>query len=200
MDETTKTYNRIAEEYGKTHFDPSFWGKEFQIFNKLIDGKKVIDIGCGAGRDAVLFTQEDFDYTGIDYSKEMLSIARKRAKTGKFILMDFYDLNLPKNSFDGFWAAASILHIPKRKIAKVLQDIRKIIKPNGVGFISIKERKSIGEGIIKEGKYGGIARYFAFYDKKEFQKLLESNGFSVIRSHTLKEGDTNWLCYFVDKV
>ena len=200
MDKTVQTYNKIAKEYSESHFDPKFWGKEFKIFEGLIKGKKVIDIGCGAGRDAVLFIENGFDYTGIDASSEMLRIARGRVKEGKFLLMDFYELDFPRNTFDGFWAVASMLHVPKIKAAKVLREIREIIKQYGVGFISVKERKSMVEGVIKENKYGGIKRYLSFYKKEEFQKLLRSNGFSIIKSHILKEGDTNWLCYFVEKV
>ncbi|KKR38060.1 MAG: Methyltransferase type 11 [Candidatus Woesebacteria bacterium GW2011_GWB1_40_101] len=190
-EKTIKTYDEIAKHFSDTHFDSIFWQKEFKIFQKLIKGNKVIDIGCGAGRDAVLFEKAGFDYTGIDASSGMLKEAKKRVKKGKLILMDFYNLKFPPETFDGFWAAASILHIPKHRAAKVLRNIIKIIKPNGVGFISVKEKQSINEGIIKENKYGGIQRYFAFYTQKEFEKKL--------KEATLKESNTNWLCYFVRK-
>src|SRR3989344_8642314 len=79
---TIKTYNRIAKRYSKKHSDPIFWKKEFLIFKKLIKGRKIIDIGCGAGRGAVLFEQANFDYKGIDASSEMISLARKQIKKG----------------------------------------------------------------------------------------------------------------------
>jgi ubiquinone/menaquinone biosynthesis C-methylase UbiE len=200
MDKTVETYNKIAKEYSETRLDPKAWAKEFKIFSQLINGKKVIDIGCGAGRDAVLFVENGFDYTGIDASREMVKMARERVVGGRILLMDFYELDFPKNSFDGFWAAASILHVPKAKAAEVLRGIWETIKPGGVGFISIKEKKSTDERVIKENKYGGIERFFAFYDREEFQELLIHYGFSVVGSYVLKGDDTNWLCYFVEKV
>ena len=68
--------------------------------------------------------------------------------------MDFYKLNFPSGSFDGFWASASLLHIPKNKIHQVLSDIKNIIKPNGIGFISLKQKTHLGAGLITEDKYG----------------------------------------------
>ncbi|MFA4880541.1 MAG: methyltransferase domain-containing protein [Candidatus Doudnabacteria bacterium] len=236
---TIKTYNKIAKEYAaRGYSNPLFWHREFKIFQKLISGKKIIDIGCGSGKDALLFIKNKFDYIGIDASSGLLREARKfinpvrephslnpsrnlfltgsalknsnhqlksvafsnGVKSGKFILMNFYKLNFPRNHFDGFWAAASLLHIPKRRVAKVLRAIRKIIKPQGVGFIALKEKRHLDEGIIKEKKHGGIERYFAFYTKSEFKKILEQNGFEILKNHIRQEEDTNWLCYFVKKI
>ncbi|MDD5627127.1 MAG: class I SAM-dependent methyltransferase [Patescibacteria group bacterium] len=198
---TIKTYNKIAKEYAARGYNnPLFWHREFKIFQKLISGKRVIDIGCGSGKDALLFIKNKFDYIGIDASSGLLHEARKFVKSGKFILMNFYKLKFPQNHFDGFWAAASLLHIPKRRVAKVLRAIRKIIKSQGIGFIALKEKRHLDEGIIKEKKHGGIERYFAFYTKVEFQKILEQNGFKILRNHIHQEEDTNWLCYFVRKI
>ena len=199
MDKTIQTYDKIAENFSKSHFDPIFWKKEFGIFEKLVNGKKVIDIGCGTGRDAILFTSKNFDYLGTDASKGMLNVARKRVKRGKFKLMSFYDLDFPENTFDGFWAVASILHVPKNKVNDVLKGVRRIIKPGGIGFVSIKEKRALEEGIIKEDKFGGIERFFAFYTMDEFKGVLIKSGFEVLSNHVLKEMDTNWLCYFVRK-
>lgn len=201
-DTTVRTYDKIAQHFSDTHYETTFWAKEFIVFKQLLTSGKIIDIGCGAGRDAVLFVESGFDYTGIDASSGMLSQARKRVKRGKFLLMDLYKLNFPKEVFDGFWAAASLLHVPKANIASVLQGIAQIIKPGGIGFISVKQKTGMDEGMIQEKKYGGIKRYFAFYDRSEFQSILETNGFKVIRKHILKENDvykTQWLCYFVKK-
>lgn len=202
-DRTVQTYDRIAPQFSRTHFYPDFWLPEFRIFQKLVPGKTVIDIGCGAGRDAVLFNKAKFNYTGIDASAGMLTQARKRVPKGKFRLMSFYDLKFRPDSFDGFWTAASILHIPKRRVGKVLRSIRGIVKPHGVGFISIKEKVSLDEGLIREEKWGGIERYFAFYTKKELTDVLTKNGFEIFRSYRKRGKAThgaNWLCYFVKKI
>lgn len=200
---TIATYNRIAPQYTKSHFEPEFWLKEFKIFRRLIRGKKVIDVGCGAGRDAVLFVKNKFNYTGVDAARGMLKIAKNRVRKGRFLLMDFYKLDsLRGKSFDGFWAAASLLHVPKKDIGKILKKIKTLMKKNAVGFISIKERDETGinEGVLKEQKYGGVKRYFSFYTNKEFKKILEESGYRIIRVIAKRGKDregTKWLSYFV---
>jgi ubiquinone/menaquinone biosynthesis C-methylase UbiE len=198
-EKTRRTYDKIAKHFSEEHFDTNWWKQEFSIFQKLIKGKKVIDIACGAGRDAVLFEKARFDYTGIDNSPGMLREARKRSEKAKFMLMDFYNLKFKPKTFDGFWAAAAILHAPKRRVRKILQNIKKIIKPGGIGFISIKEKRSLDEGMIQQNKYGGIERYFAFYADREFMHVLHDVGFKIVKRYRTKRKGEIWLCYFVMK-
>lgn len=196
---TAETYDKIAAGYSAGHF-AHFWIEEFDFYKSLIKGKKVIDLGCGAGRDAAIFIENGFDYTGIDASAGMLKVARARAPKGKFQQMDFSATTFSDGVFDGFWAAASFLHIPKKDVSSILQEARRITKNGGVGFISLKEKTGMDEGMIDEDKYGGISRYFSFYARDEFKDILEQNGFSVVKISTHTEDDerkTNWLGYFV---
>lgn len=196
-----KTYDKIATGYHRTHLR-HFWVREFPIFKKMIRGRKVVDLGCGTGRDARVFVKNRFDYTGIDISKGIVEIAKKYVPKGKFQVMDLYHLKLPKESFDGFWASASLLHIPKRRVVKVLRSVRQLLKKDGVGFISLKEKKDASEAVISQNIYGGrIKRFFAFYTRPEFEKILEKCGFKVIKSTIKywKPDDTIWLCFFVKK-
>lgn len=184
-EKTIATYDKIATQYSASHYDPRYWQREFLIFQELVEGRTILDVGCGAG---------------IDASRAMLNEAKRRVPRGRFLLMDFHHLQFPRAAFDGFWAAASLLHIPKRRLGTVLRGISRALKPKGVGFISVKEKRVMGEGILREERYGGSERYFAFYTGEEFRKQLEVNGFSVLRSHRKREGDTIWLCYFVRKI
>ncbi len=196
-----EAYDRVAKEFKKTHFKRTYWKSEFKEFCSLVPGKKVIEIGCGPGRDAKLFAKEKFEYIGTDASKGMIREAHKTVKNAKFKVMDYYDLDFPAQTFDGFWAVASILHVPKRRIRKVLRSIKRVLKPGGVGFITIKEKRSLDEGVIHDDRYGGVDRFFAFYAQVEFQKILEETGFSVISAHKVLESNppTVWLCYFVSR-
>lgn len=198
-EKTIATYNKIAEAWNKDHYNPEFWREEFEFFKNLIHGKKVIDIGCGAGRDAVLFVNAGFDYMGIDASAGMLEEARKRISTANFVLMDFNKIDFPDETFDGFWASASLLHSPKDKVGQVLQNIRRVIKSDGIGFISVKEKKLVDEEMVKDEECGNSERYFVFYEMEEFKKILEASGFAVVRADIHRMGNLNWLCYFVRK-
>jgi vacuolar-type H+-ATPase subunit F/Vma7 len=92
----------------------------------------------------------------------------------------------------------TLLHIPKSKIDQALQQIKKFVKNDGVGFISIKE--GIGEKMeSKTADYGSDdKRFFAFYSKKEFEGVLSRNGFEIIKAESLKlMGKPEFLCFFV---
>lgn len=199
-EKTIETYNKIAPSFSKANFD-HFWIDELEQFKKLINGKKVIDIGCGAGRDASAFLTEGFDYIGVDASEKMLEVARNRVPRGRFKQMDFFNLKFPDNTFDGFWAAASFLHIPKNEIKRALQEAKRVTRFSGAGFVSVKEKTTIDEGMVNENKHGGISRYFSFYTQPELKKILEEEGFTLLETITHQESDspTNWLCFFVRK-
>ncbi len=199
-EKTKNTYNKIAEEFNQRNAE-LFWVDQIQTFKNLISHGKIIDIGCGTGRDGEQLA-ERYKYIGIDASEGMLTIAQKRVPKGTFKQIDFYTLEFPNNTFDGFWAAASLLHVPKKEINIVLQEIYRITKEKGVGFISIKEKTILEEGIIKEEKMGGIERYFSFYTQEEFKKILEVNNFTILEQGTHVENDerkTHWLYFFVQK-
>lgn len=201
---TIQAYDKTALIYSKTHFEP-FWVKEFEFYKKIVPGKKVLDIGCGAGRDAIVFVKHKFDYFGIDASEGMLKVAKKRVRNGRFKKMDFYKLNFLTNSFDGTWAAASLLHTPKNRIRRVLKGIKRILKPGGISFFSFKEKKKNSkEGLIPYERNPGTFRYWSYYTKKEFEGILKSVGFKMIKfmKHIEKGKDgstTVWLCFFAKK-
>lgn len=198
---TTAAYNKIAKDYSERNYH-HFWASEYDYFKTILSGNKIIDLGCGAGRDAEQFVGDGFDYLGIDASDEMLKIAGERVALGQFRLMDLRDLDLPLESFDGFWASASLLHFSKQEIPDLLKSFYNLLKENGVGFISVKEKRVMDEGFIKEDKAGGIERYFSFFQNDEMLNFLKKANFTVLKSGQCFENDkdeTEWLYFFVKK-
>jgi len=200
---TIATYDNIAKGFfEKRKSDDNFFLEEFNLFVKTARGKKVIDLGCGTGRGANLFLENGFDYAGIDASRGMLELAKSRFATANFLQMDFYGLNFPSSTFDCFWAANSLLHVPKSKINQVLDSIGGILKAGGVGFISLKPKGDMSEGFIEDDLYGEkISRYFAFYGEDEFSKVLEASNFSVLDVHEKVHPEFGgyYLCFLVEK-
>lgn len=200
---TLESYAQIAKERAKTHSSPDVWRDEFKEFQKLVPDGGVIDIGCGSGRDAVLFIESGYEYIGIDLSEEMLVVARELVPNADFRKMDMYALEFPSGRFDGFWAAASLLHNPKMSVDRVLQEIGRVVKTGGIGFLAMKE--GVGERMVK-GRYEGDERFFAFYKQEEFADVLRKNGFEVLkqkrdlREYNPPESTDVWLCYWVKTV
>lgn len=194
---TFETYQKIAARWVQEHSDTDAWAPEFKKFRKLLPHGKVIDIGCGSGRDTSLFIQAGYNYVGIDISRNLLKIARKHNPKGAFYEMSVYDMNFKDVTFDGFWAAASLLHIPRATITKALSEIHRIVKPNGIGFVSLKQ--GVGEKMVK-GSIRDDERFFVYYKKGEFEKILEENDFNVIKTsqRMLHPTDkTAWLIFLI---
>lgn len=195
---TVEAYNKIAGEFHSRNNAPLYEELYALFASHIKSGDHILDIGCGTGRDAEELVKLGLEYTGIDASEGMLAIARGRVKAGRFILGNFYKLNFPDNTFDGFWAAASFLHAPKTDMPILLQEAKRVTKSNGIGFISLKQKTLMDEGYIKETKAGGIERYFAFYTKEEFKNILEKYAFEILSTRIKIEKDgTNWLCSIV---
>lgn len=195
---TIDTYNKSAADWGREHLDTSYWEEEFVKFKNFLPSGKILEIGCGGGRDAKVLISMGYDYIGTDVAKNFINEAKKTVVNGKFLCRSVYDLEFEKNSFDGFWTSAVFLHIPKDKVDDALREVSRVTKPNGVGFISIKQGK--GEPIIEEQIAGDKVgkRFWAFYHKPEFDEVLKRNNLEVLGFRKwAKSKRTSWLIYFV---
>lgn len=83
---TIDAYNKIAEEFHSRN-SSSFYTEEYKIFKDFLRGRKILEIGCGTGRDAKNLI--DLDYTGVDASVGMLGVAKKMFRTVIFLLVIF---------------------------------------------------------------------------------------------------------------
>ena len=81
---------------------------------------RVVDLGCGAGRDYPAFEERGIDYLGVDASEGMLTVARERFPSAAFEAQDLCRLDLPERSFDGAFANASLQHVPTPALPNAL--------------------------------------------------------------------------------
>ncbi len=192
---TRETYNRIAGSWASRFFDTSLMKRERMQFEKLCKNRSLIlDAGCGAGRDTLCFIRDGYNVISIDYSKSMLKEAKKRVLAGHFRYMKMQHLKFKKNTFDGIWASASILHIKKSNAKAVLREFKRVLKKNGILFISVKSGK--GEEIAIDSE--GNRRFYAYYTKSEFLDFLKGSGFLILKSYVYKEKGRNidWINTF----
>lgn len=198
--QTLASYEKIAAERAKHRSNAMWWNTAYYYLTTFVPAGYILDIGCAHGRDALLFKQiNTHRYIGIDISSAMLALARVHAPQSIFIRMNMRAMAFQSKSFDGFWAAASLLHIPKYNISSVLAEIRRVMKPGAVGFIALKEGDS-EEMVI--GTVRGDNRFYAFYRFQEFKRILTDNGFEVImasrdlREYNSQKPHSAWLTFF----
>lgn len=193
---TIQAYNKNAKEYDYINFSLKKLQAFLDFFLKNLRGRKILDIGCGPGRDIRYFSSLGLNVTGIDLSSSFLRMAEKLVPKAKVIKMDMRKLEFRKNSFDGIWACASLLHIPKAEMNDTLAGIYRVLKPSGIIYVSVKA--GVDEKFVKDDFHTGEERFFAYYSKKEIKALLENCGFKVIKV-IRKKDRSDWINIFATK-
>lgn len=195
-DETINTYDKIARHYAEYSFPRLSQYQLMQFSSLLLTGNKVLDVGCGSGRDTQFLRDEGHEVIGIDASSGMIEEA-KRLVGGDFRLMDMKKLDFSENSIDGLWCCASLLHQPKNNLSSTLREFHRVLKNGGVAYIALKE--GIGEMVIRTPNALNEPRFFAFYSQEEIAKALKIEGFNIISSESEIIEGVRWLNIFARK-
>lgn len=103
---------------------------------KLPAGAAILELGCGGGQDSQAMLARGFDVTPTDGSAELAHEAEKRLGRPVRVLL-FGDLD-EKDSFDGVWANACLLHVPRRDLPGIIERIHAALRPRGVFYASFK--------------------------------------------------------------
>ena len=154
-------YNKNAENFIQDTINVNM-DALYQPFLSLIQpGGNILDAGCGSGRDTLYFKNMGYQVTAFDASEELVKISS--ALIGHPVLHLSFDDIIFRESFDGIWACASLLHLPKAEMASVIKKLHRVLKPNGVLYTSFKY--GLGEG-FRNG------RYFSDYTDESFRDLI----------------------------
>src|SRR5262249_25735939 len=137
---------------------------------------RILDAGCGSGRDSRYFLQKGYEVVAFDASAEMCRLAS--TLIGQTVHQkSFEDIDWD-STFDGIWACASLPHLRRNSIDSVLHKLRRALKPNGVMVVSFKLRD-------EEWEEGG--RFFNGYDQTSFLQLITGHPALVCRSIWISE-------------
>lgn len=190
---TVDTYNQIAERWAAKNRDPKFWVEELSLFQRHLPSGRIVEIGTGGGRDIPSLLEAGYEYIGTDASSAFIRQLRHDFPPLRFLEQNVYHLNFPREFFDGFWACAVLLHIPSDRIDRALTSIRRIVRPGGVGFISLKEGQ--GEGF--EDEEYGQPRYFSYYTMESFTEVAHRNGLAILETTRKEMIHVTWLGFIV---
>jgi len=186
-------YDYIADIYASVNRDmPQILvDLAHELVNYVRPTDRIIDLGCGHGRDMAWFESHGMNVIGIDLSYNMLVQASRRA-SGKLCQMDLRRLAFYNAQFKAVWCCAALLHLPKADVLDALKEIRRILSPNGVLVLTIQE----GEGETWDGGYcKGVKQFFARYHINEMTRLLVASGFFIQLARPCKAGNCVWLAF-----
>lgn len=145
--DTLRWYTRNADafEKGALACDTP---KDLVTFAQKLKGAKVLDAGCGVGRDMLTFTNLGLDVTGLEPTPALASKARERTQLPVLTR----SLAQPiEETWDGVWCLAVLVHIPLDQWESVISNIWNALNPGGWAYISVKKGNT-GESVDSQGR------------------------------------------------
>ena len=178
---TLAHYSQSADSFraGTLGHDVS---QNIQALLKNIEGPspyRILDLGCGPGRDLKAFAERGHIPVGLDGTAEFVQMAREYAQCEVWH-QDFLKLDLPAQHFDGVFANASLFHVPSSELPRVLRELHATLKPRGVLFASNPR------GDDEEGWNRG--RYGAYHTLQTWQRFMTNAGFTELEHYYRPEG------------
>ncbi|MCK5248012.1 class I SAM-dependent methyltransferase [Candidatus Bipolaricaulota bacterium] len=147
---------------------------------------RLLEVGAGTGRDGRFFADEGCNVTCIDLSPEMVRFCRDKGLEA--LVMDVAELSFEDESFDAVYSFNSLLHLPKDELPGVLQEIRRVLRREGLFYLGTYGGFN-HEG-IHEGDDHDPPRFFSFYDDEQLKCVVrELFGILDFRSIDMNERD-----------
>lgn len=203
----TDYYHRYAEAYHAETFgiDPAMFLTPFA--DRVRPGARLLDVGCGSGRDLLWLTRRGFEAVGFERSPGLAELAAKssgcRVIRGDFETYDFSGIQA-----DAVIMVGSLVHMPHARISNVIKNILNALKePNaapfgsddiemgtGIVFLSLKE----GEGSITDER----GRIFSLWQDHELKRIFDALSLRVRHFQRSLSADglgKTWLSYVLAK-
>jgi trans-aconitate methyltransferase len=140
---------------------------------------RILDFGCGPGRDLAAFRALGHEPTGLEGCPQFAAMAREHSGCEVWE-QDFLSLALPAQRFHGIFANASLFHVPKQELPRVLNQLHATLAARGVLFVSNPR------GANEEGWSGG--RYGVYHDLESWRRFLQTAAFDELEHYYRPSG------------
>ncbi len=204
LNEMREIYNLIAKDYSRTR---AFISNDLKnLGNYAKSGEKILDLGCANGRFYEVLENKNVDFYGVDFSRELIEMAKNKYRNGKFYLADARKLPFSDNFFDKIYSISVLHHIPSYDFRmQFLKEANRTLKPGGLLILRVWDfwkRKMALKLISKytllkllgksnfdfkdvfvswKDQNGNILanRYFHCFTQGELKNLIKKAGFKI---------------------
>jgi len=193
--QTINTYNEsaqpLADKFDSSGARTNDIDETFMLIQK--DNPKVLEIGCGNGRDAQEILKHSDNYLGVDISEKMIELAKQKVPNGQFIVADIEGFSLP-TELDVVFAFASLIHAPKESLQKIFKAILISLNQGGAFRLSMK----YAEGYMESTKIDEFGtRTYYLYSDKDIKEIAQ--GFTIAKSEIGDLKGQMWLEVLMQK-
>lgn len=161
LNKTIEYYNENADLFIKGTVNAKMTDIQEKFLKHIPQGGRILDLGCGSGRDSKAFIDASYEVILVDGSKEMCRAAHEL--TGREVIHSTFQEYEPNVMFDGIWASASLLHLEEKEICGVIKKFTNFLKKDGCFYMSFKYGDFAGE---RNG------RFFTNLTEESFQNII----------------------------
>ena len=162
MANTIRYYEENADRYIRDTVGVDMSPIQARFLSRIPPNGMLLDAGCGSGRDTQVFLQQGFGVHAIDASQRIAQLASNRMNIPVEVLC-FQDITY-NHEFDGIWACASLLHVPRAELPEILRRMHRALKSGAVLYASFKYGDTEGE---RDG------RHFTDMDEEGLEHLID---------------------------
>ena len=191
------TYDRIGSDWHRDHQKDDWWIEGTDRFVSMLPQcARVLDAGCGSGVKARYLAQRDLRVVGIDFSQELIGIAREENPGVDFWVMDMNNAGDLNGDFDAVFAQASLLHFSRKELLPVMEALGAKLIAGGYFYAAVKGPK-LGqplEEMKEENDYGyPYQRFFSYYSPMELDAAFDAIGVETVWQDVKRTGSTDWV-------
>jgi len=137
-EDTVAFYDRNAATFAAQTADLDMSPLYQRFLRHVPAGGRILDAGCGVGRDALVFAARGYSVVAFDASSEMVRLARERVAGSAAVLQMRFEDVAWREEFDGVWACASLLHVPAADFPGAAARLAGALRPGGIWYMSFK--------------------------------------------------------------
>lgn len=184
VDATLVYYEEFSADFIATTLNVDMKEHHTRFLRFVPPHGSILDLGCGSGRDSLAFLQGGYDVTSVDGSQAMVdatsALTGHPARKLRFDELDYCGV------FDGVWACASLLHVPRDELSEVMRKVMRGLRSAGIVYVSFKtgdEERSVNGRHFTDFTMESLRAWVALQGFANVEEIWETGDVREGRSH-----------------